>query len=150
MACESGPCAPAFGPGASEPGRGESGTAVEITGRAMRAMSPGTDASVNLQLTNRNAFAMSTRHLVVEIQKVTAPRSGPRRPCTSKDFTVAQAAPGLEIILPARGSTTLQDRRVRRSAWPRIAMVDARTNQDGCQQAVLVLHYTASGTKVEQ
>jgi hypothetical protein len=149
--CGGGPCRHGAGGVVSEQGLGgESGTAVEIAGGTTWAIAPGTDAPLNLQLTNRNSFAMSTHHLRVSVQSVTAPRSSPRRPCTAADFTVTQAAPGLEITLPAHGSMTLLDHPVRRTAWPRVAMVNAGSNQDGCQQATLALLYTASGTRVEQ
>lgn len=150
FACGSGPCTHGLGTYASSAGSGGSATPVEIAGSATRAMSPGRGAPLNLQLTNRTAFAMSVRDLLVTVQQVTAPRSGTRRPCTTDDFTVTQVDPGLEITLAANGSTSLRDHHIATTAWPQVSMVDTAANQDGCRTATLTLRYTASGTKAEQ
>jgi hypothetical protein len=50
------------------------------------------------------------------------------------------------IKVPAHSTASLSDLGIPTSHWPVIAMVETHTNQDACEGAPLVLHYSGSAT----
>lgn len=103
-------------------------------------LAPGLSASLDLVLTNPNAFAITVRGLTVRVKSVSAPRADPGHSCGTRDFTVTQFSGG-GLPLRAASTTSLGRMGIARARWPRLAMPDLAVNQDGCKGASLTLDY---------
>ena len=117
-----------------------------IAGNASVPISPGVMTPLDLNFTNRNHVALSITELRVTVGQISAPNADGAHPCTADDFTVQQASPGIEIIIPGEASSTLSDLGLAREGWPYAGMLNRSVNQDGCKGASLTLDYTAAGT----
>ncbi|MHC6595096.1 COG1470 family protein [Arthrobacter sp. C152] len=117
-----------------------------LSGNLPGALSPGTSAGLDLQIGNATGKPLSVTNLSVAIAGVTRTSDAVARnlACTAADFTVAQYSGPYPLAVPA-GSTSLSQLKITESAWPRVAMVDASNNQDGCKGATLQLTYSGSG-----
>lgn len=117
-----------------------------LSGNLPGSLSPGASASLDLQINNPTGKPLSVSNLSVAIAGVTRTADAVARnlACTAADFTVTQYSGPYPLAVPA-GSSSLSQLKVTESAWPRVAMVNASTNQDGCKGATLQLTYSGSG-----
>jgi len=117
-----------------------------ISGSLPGALSPGTSAGLNLQISNPINKPLSLTNLSVAVAGVTrsAAAVAANLPCTPADFIVTQYSGPYPLAVPAAGGS-LQGLNVAQTAWPRVGMLDTSTNQDGCKGAALQLSYSGSG-----
>ena len=117
-----------------------------IAGSLPGALSPGTSAGLNLQISNPINKPLSLTNLSVAVAGVTrsAAAVAANLPCTPADFIVTQYSGPYPLAVPAAGGS-LQGLNVAQTAWPRVGMLDTSTNQDGCKGAALQLSYSGSG-----
>jgi hypothetical protein len=113
-----------------------------ISGNLSGLLAPGKSLPLDLTLSNPNKKSLSVTNLTVTVQSVTRTSS---LPCTSADYAVTQYSGPYPLIVPGSGSASLSSLRVASSAWPKVAMLDTTTNQDGCKGATLTLAYSGSG-----
>jgi hypothetical protein len=117
-----------------------------LSGNLPGTLSPGTSAGLDLQIGNATGKPLSVSNLSVAIAGVTrSPEAVARNlACTAADFAVTQYSGPYPLAVPVTGGL-LSELKVPASAWPRVAMVDALNNQDGCKGATLQLTYSGSG-----
>ena len=117
-----------------------------LSGNVPGALSPGTSAGLDLQISNPNNKSLSLTNLSVAIAGVTrsADAMAKNLACTAADFTVSQYSGPYPLVAPT-GSSSLSGLRVSTAAWPRVGMLDSSRNQDGCKGATLQLTYSGSG-----
>jgi hypothetical protein len=117
-----------------------------LSGNLPGSLSPGTSASLDLQITNPNNKALSLTNISVAVAGVTRSADAVSRnlPCTPADFRVSQYVGPYPVAVPT-GSSSLSGLRIASSAWPQVAMLDTSVNQDGCKGATLQLTYSGSG-----
>ncbi len=120
--------------------------AFRIDGDAIRPLSPGRFAPVNVRITNRHDSRLGITRLRMRLRAVDAPNEDRRRPCSLRDFAVRQARPGFAVTVPAHASRSLRAVGVPRWSWPRVRMVNRPVNQDGCRGASLTLAFRGSGS----
>jgi hypothetical protein len=117
-----------------------------IGGSAAEPISPGVRAPLDLSLTNPHDVPMVVTDLRVRVKDVSAPNAHDLKPCAGGDFSVDQAASGLEITVAARSTSTLSSLGLSRATMPHVGMLNRPANQDGCKGASPTLDYTATGT----
>jgi hypothetical protein len=102
---------------------------------------------LNLTLSNPNKKSLSVTNLTVTVQSVTRTSAAMAHnlPCTSADYAVTQYSGPYPMTVPGSGSASLSGLGVASSAWPKVAMLNSTTNQDGCKGATLTLAYSGSG-----
>lgn len=120
-----------------------------IDGDLVEPIYPGGSAPLDLTVTNPLANDLGVSRLLVEIDAVDAPNATPSHPCDVDDFAVIQLSGYDELIVEAGVTTTLTELGIPREDWPRVHMVDAEHNQDGCKNATFSLAYSAVGRIVE-
>lgn len=120
-----------------------------IDGDLVEPIYPGGSAPLDLIITNPLATDLGVSRLLVEIDAVDAPNSSASHPCDVDDFAVAQMPSDDELVVESGTTTTLTELGVPREEWPRVYMVDAEHNQDGCKNATFSLAYSAVGRIVE-
>jgi hypothetical protein len=122
----------------------------DITGDATTVLVPGTEAVLDLLLTNDGEVDLVIVELLVEIADIDAPFATNALPCSTADFTVRQLkATDIVHSLPAGSEHTLKGLGLSPSSWPAVLMLNRPVNQDGCQDATLTLHYTGIGTATD-
>jgi len=120
-----------------------------ISGSTTPRIKPGVSAPIDLRLTNTSDHAILVSSLTVTVRKVTAPNADAGHPCSAADFTVHQAADGLDLSLSAGETGRLSTLQLPLASWPRVQMMNLPVNQDGCKQATLTLDYSGAGTRDE-
>ena len=128
---------------------------LSATGRSFAVSLPGSFAvpgpgagieALDLKMANPNNQALNITNLTVQIVSVTKAASAPAgKPCNAADYAVTQYAGSYPLVVPASQAATLSDLSVARSVWPTVRMVDAASNQDGCQGATVNLSFSGSG-----
>lgn len=142
------------GPGADgvrgEGTGGQEGSLIEgpfrISGDAAGPLSPGRAAPIDVELTNPAEGQLRVTALRVQVQAVTAPNADERHPCSPLDYAVSQVPSGFAVTVPAQATRSLSGLGVPEAAWPRVHMIDAPVNQDGCKGASVTLSYVGSGS----
>ena len=112
----------------------------------LSGLAPGRSLPLDLTLSNPNKKSLSVTNLTVTVQSVarTTDAIAHNRPCTSADYAVTQYSGPYPLTVPGSGSASLSTLGVA-SAWPKLAMLNTITNQDGCKGATLTLVYSGSG-----
>ena len=132
-------------------GRGEDETTLAqqssfvITASPTEPMAPGVRVPLDLLLKNSNDTKMSVTDVEVTVQKVEAPNSSDRLRCLVGDFSVEQAADGIDLTLPPGTTRTLSALSLPSTQWPKVGMRNTSVNQDGCKGASLTLAFSADG-----
>jgi hypothetical protein len=121
-------------------------TSFTIDGDTTEAMSPGLTVGIDLNLTNAHRQGMLVSHLAVAVESVLAPRADRGHPCSVADFTVVQPAGDFRATVPAHTTSSFSSLGVAEVRWARVGMLDRSVNQDGCQDALVTLAYSGSGT----
>ncbi|MBT2532262.1 hypothetical protein J7E83_09010 [Arthrobacter sp. ISL-48] len=118
-----------------------------LSGNPSGLLAPGTSQVLDLRISNPNAKALSVTNLSVSIKGVTptAYAISNNLPCTVADYVVTQYSGPYPLSAPPGSNNSLSELGVAASGLPRIEMLDARTNQDGCKGATLQLVYSGSG-----
>jgi hypothetical protein len=106
------------------------------------ALAPGVSQAVNLTIKNPFNFPIQVTDVSIMVNDVTnnAHCSG------STNLRVAQALL-VAVTVPAKATRSLQQLGVDPTNWPRVAMLDLPTSQDGCQGATFTLKYTGTARK---
>ena len=133
-------------PDVVEAGRG-AGVRIVISADAVRPVSPGTSARIDLTFTNEHDAYVVVRHVSVTVKAVSAPHRDEQHPCGIADFTAVQPVAMPPVVVPPHSVRALSDLGIRQIAWPLVAMLDTRLNQDGCKGAVVSLGYTSSARR---
>ncbi len=120
--------------------RGAEQGSFHIAGDAIGLVYPGgPSVPIDLAVTNTGGSAITVRSVAVKITGVSS--AG----CDTLSFSVASQLAGTLSV--AAGSTvSLSQAGVPSGRWPRIAMLDTATDQDGCRGAVIHLAYTGTAT----
>jgi hypothetical protein len=124
-----------------------------LSGNLPEALAPGTSVALDLRISNPNTNPLSLTNLSVSLAGVnrTADAISKNLSCTVSDYTLTQYSGPYPLSVPPDssslppGSSSLSGLRIASSGWPRIGMLDTRTNQDGCKGATLQLAYSGSG-----
>jgi hypothetical protein len=121
-----------------------------IAGDATAILTPGSVATLDLELTNTGAANLAITELTVTVRSIDAPHATNAHPCSANDFEVRQLSPDVARVLPAHSVRTLTSLGVPSTAWPAVTMLNRAANQDGCQDATLALTYAGTGTVVKK
>jgi hypothetical protein len=123
------------------------GSPFTISGNLSGLLAPGITLPLNLSLSNPNKKSLSITNLTVTVQSITRTSSSISHglPCTAADYAVTQYGGPYPLTVPGNGNASLSGLGVASSAWPKVAMLNTTTNQDGCKGAVLTLAYSGSG-----
>ena len=123
------------------------GKAFTISGNLTGLLAPGSSRELDLTLSNPNRKSLAVSNLTVTVQDVarTAEAVARNLPCTAADYAVTQYGGPYPLTVPGSSSASLSNLGVPSSAWPRVAMLNATTNQDGCKNAALTLAFSGSG-----
>lgn len=116
-----------------------------IAGAPSGALSPGTSSPVDLMLTNPNDVDLTLRDLTIELTAV-VPAVGATGPCTTADFEVVQLTP-TEVVMPAHTARSMTALGVAPADLPQVSMLETAQNQNGCQNAKVMLAYVANATE---
>jgi LPXTG-motif cell wall-anchored protein len=119
--------------------------AFTITGGPTGTLYPGSTLPLDLELTNPNAKDIELVSLQVDVSSVLP---GAQGTCTTADFAVDNGSVD-SVVLPARTTRLLSDPADAARTLPSLHMLDTTTNQDGCKNAQVSLHYTATATDVD-
>jgi hypothetical protein len=124
-----------------------SGSPFAISGDLSGMLSPGVSRPLDLTLSNPNKKPLSVTNLTVSVQTVTRTSYAIayRLPCGADDYAITQYSGPYPLTVPAGRSASLSGLGVPSAAWPKVAMLDTATNQDGCKGAALALAYSGSG-----
>lgn len=136
-------------PGGGSDGHAEvrlGGRSFRISGDALRPLSPGRSAAIDVVFSNPRDARLHVTSLRVRVRAVSAPNATSVRPCTRRDFAVRQVRPHFAAHVPARSTRRLSESGLRRGAWPRVRMVNRPVNQDGCKGASITLGFRGSGS----
>lgn len=117
-----------------------------LSGNLSGLLAPGTSLPLDLQISNPNSKALSLTNISVSIASVTRTAEAISRglPCGAADYTVTQFGGPYPFTIPP-GNSSFSGLGIASSSWPRIGMIDAHANQDGCKGATLQLTYSGSG-----
>ncbi|HWI30007.1 MAG TPA: hypothetical protein VNT50_00815 [Microbacterium sp.] len=116
-----------------------------VAGDLSEPVGPGILVPLDLSISNPHGETLLISELVVTVRSVDAPNATASLPCTVDDFVVEQLDGAVEPRVEPGDTRTLAQLDIPESDWPRVGMVDADANQDGCKDATLVLSYTATG-----
>jgi hypothetical protein len=122
------------------------GAAGDAGGARHSMLAPGTSADLDIELTNPHDEPLLVDNLRVTVVAVDAPHATPAAPCSIADFTVTQSA--VALTLRARATVSLSGLGVAPIAWPKIGMINAAHNQDGCKSASLTFALRSEGVVV--
>jgi hypothetical protein len=116
-----------------------------ISGNLGTPLSPGATIPLNLSITNPNNKGLALSSLSVSIASVTRTQAAvvAGLPCTPADYLVTNYSGQYPLAVPV-GTSTLDQLKPPQD-WPRIAMLDTTSNQDGCKGATLQLAYSGAG-----
>ena len=131
------------GSGGGPAGQGE--TSFAIAGDLSEPVSPGVLVPLDLSFANTYDEPMIVSGLVVVVESVDAPHATASLPCDTDDFVVEQLDRGVLVRVEAGETRTFTQLDLAPDDWPRVGMVDADANQDGCKGATLALSYSATG-----
>jgi hypothetical protein len=117
-----------------------------LSGSLSDTLSPGTSRALDLQILNPNTKPLSLTNISVSLAAVnrTAEAISRNLPCTLADYTVTQYSGPYPLSAP-EGTSSLSGLGIVQTRLPQVAMLDTRTNQDGCKGATLQLSYSGSG-----
>jgi hypothetical protein len=117
-----------------------------LSGNLPGLLTPGASVALDLRISNPNSKPLSLTNLSVSLAGVnrTAEAISRNLPCTVSDYTLTQYSGPYPLSAPP-DSSSLSGLGIASSGWPRIGMLDTRTNQDGCKGATLQLAYSGSG-----
>ncbi|VXC08322.1 conserved exported hypothetical protein [Arthrobacter sp. 9AX] len=117
-----------------------------ISGNLGTPLSPGATIPLNLSITNPNNKGLALSSLAVSIASVTRTQAAVAAglSCTPADYVVTNYSGQYPLTAPV-GTSTLQSLGLSQNQWPRIAMLDTTSNQDGCKGARLQLAYSGAG-----
>ena len=123
------------------------GKPFSISGNLSGPLAPGVTRPLDLTLTNPNKKQISVTNLTVTVQSVvrTSYAVSHNQPCGLADYKVTQYGGSYPLTVPGSGSASLSGLGIPSSGWPKVAMLDTATNQDGCKGATLTLAYSGSG-----
>ncbi|MGZ0151928.1 COG1470 family protein [Kribbella sp. WER1] len=124
-----------------------SGKAFGISGNLTGQLAPGVGRPLDLTLTNPNKKPISVTNLTVALSSVTrTPYAiSHNQPCGLADYKVTQYAGTYPLTVPGNGSVALSGLGVPAAAWPRVAMLDTASNQDGCKGATVGFTFSGAG-----
>jgi LPXTG-motif cell wall-anchored protein len=111
-----------------------------IAGSPSSVLYPGATGVIDLALTNPNDVALRLQDLTVTLTSITT-AAGAIGPCTAADYAIGQLPANAGLVLPPHSSRTLSSLGVANADLPRLTMLNTAQNQDGCQFAVVNLHY---------
>lgn len=116
-----------------------------ISGDLTTVLYPGGSGPLDLNLTNPRSAAIRVTGLTVQITEV---RTASPLGCSRLDFALDQLTGDPELKVPGSSTRSLSALGVPQSGLPRVRMPESAVNQDGCQNATLLLAYrgTAVGT----
>jgi hypothetical protein len=119
-----------------------------IAGNLTGLLTPGTSRSLELTLTNPNKKPVAVSNLTVTVQAVTRSADAIARnlPCTPADYAVTQYGGPYPLTIPGSTSSALSTLGVPAAGFPRVAMLNTATNQDGCKGATLTLAFAGAGS----
>lgn len=117
-----------------------------LSGNLSGLLAPGASLPLDLQISNPSTKPLSLNNISVSIAGVTQTADAISRslPCGVADYTVTQYGGPYPFTVPS-GNSSLSGLGIASPTWPRIGMIDAHTNQDGCKGATLQLTYSGSG-----
>ncbi|WP_255482166.1 hypothetical protein [Pseudarthrobacter sp. NBSH8] len=117
-----------------------------ISGNLGAQLTPGARVPLNLAFANPNNKSLALNSLSVSITGVTRIQSAVAAalPCTKDDYVVTNYSGPFPLAVP-EGSSSLQSLGIPPALWPKIAMLDTTSNQDGCKGATLQLSYSGAG-----
>lgn len=117
-----------------------------ISGNLGAQLTPGARVPLNLAFANPNNKSLALNSLSVSITGVTRIQSAVTAalPCTKDDYVVTNYSGPFPLAVP-EGSSSLQSLGIPPALWPKIAMLDTTSNQDGCKGATLQLAYSGAG-----
>lgn len=118
-----------------------------ITGDLVGLLTPGTAIPLDLRITNSSDQTLRLTRLDVAVTGVDGAHRG--CPVVPNFAVIPFSGDTRRLQVPPRSSRSLSDL-VRRSAWPRVVMVETGRNQDGCKGAHLTLTYTAAAEGMER
>ncbi len=122
--------------------------AFAISGELPESLTPGTGASLDLTLANRESTDLSISSLSVQVASVSGPQSNLAHPCSANDFSVEQFSGAPGFTLAASSTASLSELGFVPAEWPRVSMLNLAVNQDGCKLASLSLSFSGSATEV--
>ena len=117
---------------------------VTISGNAVSAIEPGTWSALDLTITNDQSMPVKVSRLSVSIVDIYAPFSDADNPCSAKDYEIIQSRSLMVFEVAAGTSRDLSSTSLGVENWPKIAMIDRDSNQNGCRGASLTLSYSAA------
>jgi hypothetical protein len=123
--------------------------AFRIAGSLPALLVPGSSEPVDLALTNLGDTDLQITGLGVRVGSVSAPESTANRPCGIEDFAVAPFSGAYGFTLPGSSTMTLAELGLPVPQWPRVAMLNRPTNQNGCMRARITLAFTGTATGEE-
>lgn len=135
-------------PGASRDGNADvllGGRSFKIAGDAVRPLSLGSSAPIDIEFTNPADSPLLVTRLQVHVRSVEGPNADGRRPCSRLDFAVRQVGPRFAVTVPARSTRSLSGLDVPPEEWPLVRMINRPVNQDACKGASITLGYVGSG-----
>jgi len=113
---------------------------------AVTVPGPGQSVPVDVRITNPNSLPVRVVRLALAVTAVTkASTAAAGMPCGTEDFTTTRYVGPTTAAIPAGGTVLLSSLVPDRTVWPRLTMVNAATNQDGCRGAKLTLSLTGGG-----
>ncbi|MEU4195001.1 hypothetical protein AB0E69_24085 [Kribbella sp. NPDC026611] len=118
-----------------------------ISGNLSGLLAPGVSRALELTLTNPNKKPISITNLTVTVRSVTrTPYAVAHNlPCAPADYQATQYTGTYPLTVPGETSASLNSLHVPQPVWPKVAMLDTASNQDGCKGATLTLAYAGSG-----
>ncbi|HEX3172802.1 MAG TPA: hypothetical protein VHQ43_01115 [Solirubrobacterales bacterium] len=121
--------------------------AFTIDGALPNPLTPGTAASLDLTLVNRESADLSISSLNVQVASVNGPQSDLAHPCSANDFSVEQFSGAPGFTLAASSTASLDELGFTPEEWPEVTMLNLPVNQDGCKQASLTLAFVGAATE---
>jgi hypothetical protein len=118
----------------------------KLSGNAVDQLWPGTSPVIHWAITHPNPLALRFNSLTAAITRLSAPWATPALPCSPSDFAIQQYSGPYPVVIPPSSTRSLQQLGIPSPDWPRIAIIDLPTDQDGCQGASLTLTYDARAT----
>ncbi len=117
-----------------------------ISGNLYPHLSPGATAPLNLTINNPTNKDLALTSLSVAITAInrTPAAVAAGLPCTAADYVVTNYS-GPYPLTAKVGTWTLEKLLVDEAHWPKIAMLDTTSNQDGCKGATVQFAYSGAG-----
>jgi hypothetical protein len=117
-----------------------------VTGDVGNPLLPGAPQPIDLRIANPNPAPVIVTTITVRLARLSAPHAAAGLSCTSSDFSVRQYSGAYPVVIPGFRTRSLRQLGIPSAQWPRVAIVDLSTNQDGCLGASLTLAYGGRAT----